>query len=121
MTDFLPVLSGGTAKGFLEPPTEITGGAETAALTDLGDTFFALKQHAGGHADAVIVEISDGGHAKTPLKTPGAFPLADGSGIGDVFQGQLAGIIVVDKTQHHLDPLNIGIGMFGNRILPIGG
>ena len=81
---FLSVLPGRTIKGFLKTSAEIAGGAKTAVFADLMDAHICFQQHAGGHTDPVIMDVSDCGNLKTTLETAGAFPLTDGCCIGDI-------------------------------------
>ena len=51
------------------------------------------------------------------LEAPGTFPLTDSGCVGNIFQGNLLGIVFVDKVEHSLDPLDITAGTAG-RLRP---
>ena len=104
---FAAVFLGGAAQHLMENFSEITDGTETAKAADLLNGGAAFQQHIGSGADTVLIQIINGGLMETSLKTAGTFSLTDKSRIGNVFQGDMPGIIAVNKMKHVLDPGDI--------------
>lgn len=82
---FAAVFLGGAAQHLMENFSEITDGTEAAEAADLLNGSAAFQQHIGSGADAVLIQIINGGLMETSLEAAGTFSLTDESRIGNVF------------------------------------
>ena len=86
-------------------------------VTDLS-AFVLQKQSA--LTDAVIVEVTDGGHFDRGTEKPAELPLAQPANIGEFRKTDVSGIILMDVLQHGFDFLCLSVNLLrGCRREPV--
>lgn len=100
---FCPIGAGRTAEPLPELCAEMAAAAQAAVLCDLRDGQVRFDQQFAGHLQPEVLQIFAGRGVQALLKTAVAGPLAAISRRGDGRDGQLFGVMCMEKQQHLLD------------------
>lgn len=98
------VLAGGISVGFLKLPAEVVDGMKAAGKADLLQGETSLPQQPARGLQPVLDQGIDGGASQIGVKAAAGLAAADVGGLGQVRQRDGFGIVLVDVTEHFLQP-----------------